>query len=67
MFLARFTKSTNDKAFWLLYKNLDEIRKIMEVNPNYVPAVIEYNITKEEIDLEVLAASKSETLTPELG
>ncbi len=63
-FLATAAKTTSDQSFRILYDSLARIKEVMKENPAYIPSVVEYLITKEEIDPEMLRASRSQNSIP---
>lgn len=64
-FLAMYASDTKSSAFRLLYNNGERIKKVMNTNPYYIPSIVGYVITREEIDPEVIAATKSATAVPD--
>jgi len=63
-FISGFTKSSKDKGFSFLYKNADEINKLMN-NSDYVQSWVHYIIKKEKIDPVILRQQKFTSNQPD--
>jgi len=57
-FIINFTKSSNDKGFAMVYRHTNKVNKTMD-KEGYAQGVVNYIITKEEIDPIVVIATNS--------
>ncbi len=58
--------SSKDKSFWIVYKNLEKIKKVEGIDPYYFYIVsrVEYVIIHEEIDAILFKNKKMITQAP---